>query len=472
MDGWSDMSSEKELENLRIAIAEKTREMVDLVAARNDLARKVGAVKVRDALPLEDLRVEDSLVKLVLRESEEKGVDKQTALKILNVLLADGKRAQPFQAAKPLVTPMTMANKARQLEADGKQVLRLDVGEPDFHPPKVVLDATSEALYAFKTHYTATRGIPPLLEAVRRYVDRKHHYPVKDSQVMINPGGRFGVYMALSTTVKEGEGAVVIEPNWPAYKEVLQYIGARAITVHTTLEDRWQPSVDAIHDAIRPNTKAIVLSYPANPTGAMVSPETFNKIVDVANEHDLTVISDEIYTDYSYKPCPTILESHAKKFILTASFSKTWAMTGFRIGYTISTEENVSKMIAIQALLLTCVPEFIQRGAIKALDIESDPDVARNAAAMKERIEAAARELDKLRSLEYVRPDGAMYVFPQSRKSDFDSVPFAMKLLDEKAVTVSPGSGFGDYPRAFRISLGGSKETIVEGIRRIGELLA
>lgn len=466
------MSSEKELEELREKIADKTREIIDLAAARNDLVRKVGAVKMRGSLPVEDPKVEDALVKLVLRESEERGLDRQVGLKILNVLVTDSKRVQGFQSAKPVVTPMTMANKARQLEAEGKTVLRLDVGEPDFHPPKVVLDATSQALYGFKTHYTATRGIPPLIEAVRKYVDRKHHYQVKDSQVIVNPGGRFGVYMALATTVKEGESAIVIEPNWPAYKEALQYIGARPITVHTKLEEGWQPSVDEIHDAIRPNTRAIILSYPSNPTGTMISSEKFNEIVDVANEHGLTVISDEIYTDYSYKPCPTILESHARNFILTASFSKTWAMTGFRVGYTIAAEETISKMVTIQALLLTCVPEFIQRGAIKALDTESDPDVADNAAEMKQRIEIASRELDLLPALEYVKPDGAMYVFPQARKAEFDSVTFAMKLLEEKAVTVSPGTGFGDYPRAFRISLGGSRETITEGIRRIGELLA
>jgi aspartate aminotransferase len=145
-------------------------------------------------------------------------------------------------------------------------------------------------------------------------------------------------------------------------------------------------------------------------------------------------------------------------------------MTGFRVGYTVSSEENVSKMMKIQSLIVTCVPEFIQRGAIKALG--SDPEVASNAAAMKERIELASRELDAIPALQYVKPDGAMYVFPQAKKPDFDSVGFTMKLLEEKGVTISPGTGFGDYPRAFRISLGGSKETIVEGIRKIGELLA
>ncbi len=464
------MSSENELEGLREQIADATREIIDLVAARNALAKKVGELKMKGSIPLEDSRVEDSLVRLVLRECEMKGLDGQTGLKILSTLLAEGKRVQGFPAKQQLITPMMMSAKAQQIEAAGKKLLRLDVGEPDFHPPKAVLDATSEALYAYRTRYAPTRGIPELVTAVRQYIDRRHHFPVKDGEVIVNPGGRFGVYMALMSSVREGESAIVIEPNWPAYKEGLQYIGARAISVRTTLEEGWLPSVAAVQDAIRPNTRAIVLSYPANPTGAILAPEKFKEIVEVADEHGLTVISDEIYTDYSYAPAPSILETPAKKFILTASFSKTWAMTGFRVGYTVSSEENISKMMKIQSLIVTCVPEFIQRGAIKALG--SEPEVASNAAAMRERIELAGRELDAIPALQYVKPDGAMYVFPQAKNADFDSVVFTMKLLEEKGVTISPGTGFGDYPRAFRVSLGGSKETIVEGIRKIGELLA
>jgi aspartate aminotransferase len=464
------MSADQELSGLREEVADVTREIIRLVGARNELAKKIAAEKARASLPVEDSKVEDALVGVVIRECEEKGVDKQVGLKILGTLLAESKRVQGVQKAQPLITPMMMSAKAQQIEATGKQLIRLDVGEPNFHPPKAVLDATSEALYNFKTHYTGTRGIPQLVAGVRQYVDRKHHFPVKDSELIVNPGGRFGVYMALSSTVKEGESAIVIEPNWPAYKECLQYIGARPISVKTSFGQGWLPSVDAVHDAIRPDTKAILLSYPANPTGAILPPEEYRAIVEVANEHRLTVISDEIYTDYAYKPCTSILESGAQKFILTASFSKTWAMTGFRVGYSISSEETVSKMMKIQSLMLTCVPEFIQYGAVKAL--ESDADVKSNSEAMKRRIDTAAQELDAIDALEYVKPDGAMYVFPQARKEGFDAAAFTMKLLEEKGVTISPGTGFGDYPRAFRISLGGSDETIVQGIRKIGELLA
>ncbi len=469
-EGAPKMSSDRELDELREGIAARTREIIEAIAARNRLAAKIGEVKLREGLPVEDPKVEDALVRMVIQESEEKGVDVQTGLKVLSAVISEGKRVQGAKTKQQqVVTPQMMSAKAREMEATGRKMLRLDVGEPDFPPPRAVLDATTQALYAFKTHYTATRGIPELVAGVRRYVERKNNFAAKESEVMVTPGGRFGVYSALSTVVREGESVLIIEPNWPAYKEVLQFIGARAVTVPTTLDKGWEPSVEAIHEAIGPSVRAILLSYPANPTGKIIPPSKFGEIVELANDHGLTVISDEIYTEYAYSPCPSVLGSGARKFILTASFSKTWAMTGFRVGYCVSSEENISKMTKIQSLVVTSVPEFIQYGAIKALD--SDTEVAQNSAAMKERIEVACHELDAIDAVRYVKPDGAMYVFPEGTREAFDSPSFTMELLERKGTTITPGTGFGDYPRCFRISLGQSKETIVQGIRNMGELL-
>ncbi|MDA4113689.1 MAG: chorismate mutase, partial [Thaumarchaeota archaeon] len=204
--------STEELRELRRRVAATTIEIIDLVASRNELSKKIGEIKVRESLPVEDAVVEDSLVTEVIRECDARGLDRQVGLKILNGLMIESKRVQGIQGKQSLVTPMMIFAKALQIEASGRELLRLDVGEPNFRPPKAVLDATSEALYGFKTHYTGTRGIPEIISAVRAYLERKHHYTAKESELMVNPGGRFGVYMALATTVKEGESAVVIEP--------------------------------------------------------------------------------------------------------------------------------------------------------------------------------------------------------------------------------------------------------------------
>jgi aspartate/methionine/tyrosine aminotransferase len=192
--------------------------------------------------------------------------------------------------------------------------------------------------------------------------------------------------------------------------------------------------------------------------------------VEIADDAGLTVISDEIYNDYAYEPCPTILEGLPKKYILTSSFSKAWSMTGFRVGYSLAPAETSARMLKILGLMITCVPEFIQRGAIKAL--ESMEEVSRNSRVMKERIDATTAEVEKIDALEMIKPEGALYAFPQARDMEFDSAAFAMELLEKKGVTISPGTGFGDYPRCFRMSLGQPQETLSAGVRKIGELLS
>jgi aspartate aminotransferase len=310
-----------------------------------------------------------------------------------------------------------------------------------------------------------------LLSALKSYLAIRYNYrEAAENQLIVTPGGRFAVYSALATVASEGDSVVVIEPNWPAYKEGLEYIGARAITVRTTMEERWEPSPERVKAAIRPNTKAIVLSYPSNPTGKIMDKARFREIVEIADERGLTVISDEIYNDYAYKPCPTILDGLPKKYILTSSFSKAWSMTGFRVGYSLAPAEASSRMLKILGLMITCVPDFIQRGAAKAL--ECVDEVSRNSRIMKERIDSTSAELKEIDALELIKPEGAIYAFPQAKDPGFDSSAFAMELLEKKGVTVSPGTGFGEYPRCFRISLGQPQETLSAGVRKIGELLS
>jgi aspartate aminotransferase len=466
--------AESQLQELREEVADKTKEIIRLVSERIELAKKIGRVKSRGSLPIDNERVEDALLEEVLVECRQLGLDQQLGTKILATLLAESKRVQRMEGnSKPrqLITPMVMMGKATEIEKKGKKLIRLDVGEPDFRPPKPVLDAVSSSLYAYKTYYTVGRGIPELLSALRSYLARRFDYKeAAEDQLIVTPGGRFAVYSALATVASEGDSVIVIEPNWPAYKEGLDYIRARPITIPTTLEERWEPSPERVKAAIRPNTKALVLSYPSNPTGKIIDRAAFKEIVGIADDSGLTVISDEIYNDYAYRPCPTILDVLPKKYILTSSFSKGWSMTGFRVGWSFAPPDTSARMLKVLGLMITCVPEFIQRGAAKAL--ECDAEVAHNSRVMKERIDATTAELEKIDALELVRPEGAIYAFPQARDTSFDSSAFAMELLEKGGVTISPGTGFGDYPRCFRISLGQPQQVLTEGVRKIGELLS
>ena len=461
----------KELARLRGEVAQKTIEIIKLIAERNRLAERIGSVKRSEGLPLDDEKVEDELLRKVLREGEKRGVERQLVAKIVSSLISEAKRTQGQNPGEGRASPMSVLTKVVKLQREGKKVIRLDVGEPDFPPPVAVVEACQEALKGQKTHYTESRGIPELVEALRAYLKSKSHFDAKPDELVVTVGGRFAVYAAIATAVKEGESAMIIEPAWPAYKEQIEFVGGKAISLQTQLEDGWEASAEMIEERVGPNTKAIVLNYPSNPTGKIVKPPLFREILEVANDHNLTVISDEVYDSYSFAPCPSILEGGAERFILTSSFSKTWSMTGFRVGYAVCDGRQTAEKIAMLAsLMYTSVPEFIQYGAIKAL--ESEEEATRNREQMRERIAIACRELDRIPGLKYYRPDGAMYVFPELREESFDSSGFADSLLNENAVSVIPGTGFGNYPRCFRISLGSPKEVIVEGIRRIGEKIA
>ncbi len=426
---------------------------------------EAGRLKARDSIAVENADVEADLTKLVLAECEKVGLDRRAGLKILNVLLAESKRVQGLPGRPD---PVPIFTKALELQREGVRLARLDVGEPDFPPPAGVIQACSDALFAHRTHYTESRGIPELREALRGYLARKHHFRAADDEVTVTPSGRFAVYAALASVVSEGESAVVLDPNWPAYRDALHHIGARAIVVGTRIEDEWAPKVPAVEESIRPDTRAIVVSFPNNPTGHIPSARVFRELVEMADERGLTVVSDEIYNDYSFKPCPSVLETTPKKFILTSSFSKSWAMTGFRIGYAVSSKGITASISRLISLMLTSVPEFIQWGAIKALD--ADEDVRKNVEEMRGRIDAVSAELDRANSLEYVRPDGGMYFFPKIVKQGETGDSFALRLLSN-GVSVAPGSAFGNYRDFFRISLGQPKELVLEGVRRMGDLL-
>ncbi len=458
-----------ELQRLRREVAKNTVQIIKLIAERNKVAKRIGALKRKEGLPAEDERVEDELLKEVIREGDRRGVERAVTVKVLRTLISEAKRVQGVDPDVGRASPMSVLAKVMKLERERTKVVRLDVGEPDFPPPAAVVEACKDALEKGKTHYTEARGIPELVDALSEYLNRKNHFQAKAGQLVVTVGGRFAVYAAISTTVKEGESAIVIEPAWPAYREQIESVGAKVISVRTSLEGGWEPRVERIRDLVQANTKALILNYPSNPTGKIVKPSLYREILELANDCKLTVISDEVYDGYSFAPCPSILEGGADKFILTSSFSKTWSMTGFRVGYAVCDTQTADRIAKLASLMYTSVPEFIQYGAIKAL--ESDEEARRNREAMKERIAFAADELDRIPRLEYYRPEGAMYVFPRSRDEDFDSSAFAERLLDGGRVSVIPGRGFGDYPRCFRISLGSPKEVITEGIRRLGESL-
>jgi len=267
---------------------------------------------------------------------------------------------------------------------------------------------------------------------------------------MICPGARFGVYLAITTLLNPGDEIIVIEPAWPAYKDCALNAGVKVRTIKTTLETGWEPTIDQINNAINENTKMIVINYPNNPTGKWWNPMV-DKIINAAEEHDLYVLSDEIYEKYDrgtvlVNPSCWDVQSNVDKTIITKSFSKSHAMTGYRIGYVIAEPSIIEKMSKLQALSLTNVSEPIQYAALQALKA----DVSGNTEIINSRLEALIK-IAKDIGLEFVEPDGAMYLFAKTKYKDFDATKFSEKLL-EHGVAIAPGEGFGDYKEFFRIT--------------------
>jgi len=425
----------------RKKIEEITLEMIKLLKARTDIAKQIGDAKASLGMTVTDEEREDALRNQVTKLCKEIGLDQSTALKFLNLLLNESIKVQSDNKQ----THLSVFLKAKALEEEGKKIIHLEVGEPDFKPPKEVKTALAEAYDKGYGKYGPAKGIPELRRAISDLHYLEENIP---DNIMVCPGARFAVYLAITTLLNPGDEIIVIEPAWPAYKDCALNAGIKVRTIKTTLETKWEPSIDQINNAINENTKMIILNYPNNPTGKTLPEKDWDGIIQTAMKHDLYVLSDEIYSVYSYNNWNSMLQYHYEKTIITKSFSKSHAMTGFRIGWVIAAQDIIEKMSKLQALSLTNVSEPIQYVALQAL--KAYDAIFENKKIIESRLEALIK-IAKDIGLEFIEPDGAMYLFAKTKYKNFDATKFSEKLL-EHGVAIAPGEGFGDYKEFFRIT--------------------
>jgi len=354
-----------DIEEHRKKIEEITLEMIKLLKTRTDIAKQIGDAKANLGMTVTDEEREDALRSQVTKLCKEIDLDQSTALKFLNFLFNESVKVQSDSKQ----THLSVFLKAKALEEQGKKIIHLEVGEPDFKPPEEVKTALAEVYDKGYGKYGSPKGITELRTALAS----KNQIKSKEN-IMICPGARFAVYLAITTLLNPGDEIIVIEPAWPAYKDCALNAGIKVRTIKTTLETRWEPSIDQINNAINENTKMIVLNYPNNPTGKTLPEKLLDSIMQTAKEHDLYVLSDEIYEDYYSGPGNVegespkeILTYRYEKSIITKSFSKSFAMTGFRIGYAIAEPSIIEKMSKLQALSLTNVSEPIQYVALQVI---------------------------------------------------------------------------------------------------------
>jgi aspartate aminotransferase len=447
------MDKSEELESLRRQVRNVTSEIMRSVHQRMELARQIGEVKGRLGIDVKDEKVEQDIRAMVLGLAGEIGMSNEFALRLLNILLAESELVQAQKQPQKVQrqTHLGIFMRAKQLEASGKKIIHMEVGEPDYPPPAAAGNSLAESFKLKQYHYTDTRGIPKLRDAIAKKEG------VAEDRVIVTPGGRFAVFSAIASLVKAGQELIAIEPAWPAYKECADFIGAKIQILKTTLEDKWTPDTGQLEEMINPSTKMIVLNYPNNPTGRVLDNRTMDKIVSIAKDNGLYLLSDEVYADYAFKKFQSISGYGYEKGILVSSFSKRYAMTGFRVGYGVASKDVISKMSKVQAVGITSVAEPVQQAALAALG----EDPSENIATMKTRLDFVSTRLKEM-SLRFAEPDGAMYAYPELPSGE--DMPLVERML-ERGVAIAPGSGFGDSYRKFvRISACQPEEVLGKGL--------
>ena len=450
-----------ELDNLRDKIDGITLEMIRLLKKRTEIAKQIGTIKKDLDLSVTDEKREENLRAKVVSLCSEIGISEALGTRFLNFLLNESIKVQSTNQQ----THLSIFLKAKSLEQQGKRIIHMEVGEPDFLPPKIVKDALEEVYDKGFVKYGQAKGLPEFRLALAKKTSKQYGVDVTQENILVCPGARYAVYLAITTLLNPGDEIIVFEPSWPAYKDCAMSAGVKVRTIKTNLENNWDPSIEQIKETINPNTKMIVLNYPNNPTGKILSEKIQDEIFKIVKKHNLYLLSDEIYAQYSYSKWKSVISYNYDKSIITQSFSKSHAMTGFRIGYAVASPQIIEKMAKLQAICLTNVSEPIQYVAMRALDA----DTSNNSNIVKARLDIVihkAKEID----LDFVKPDGAMYLFARVKKHGFDGTEFSNKLLDY-GLAVAPGGGFGDYKDFIRISACQDEKKLVEGMSILANVL-
>ena len=352
--------------------------------------------------------------------------------------------------------------------------ISLGVGEPDFETPYHIREAGIQALQAGKTFYTSNSGLMELRKAVSDFTKRRTGLTYDPaSEIMLTVGGSEAIDVALRTIINPGDEVIYIQPSYVSYLPCILLADGVPVPIELKAENRFRLTREELEAAITPKTKALILSFPNNPTGAIMEKEDLEAIVDVIKEHHILVISDEIYSELTYgKEHVSIASLPGMKeySIVVNGFSKGFAMTGWRLGYALGNKEILKQMIKIHQYAIMCAPTVSQYAAIEAM-YNGDQDVIYMRESYNQRRRFLYHELQRL-GLPCFLPEGAFYMFPDIREFGMTSEDFALDLLKEEKVAVVPGSAFGDCGEGFiRISYAYSIEELKEALLRIERYL-
>ena len=367
-------------------------------------------------------------------------------------------------------TAFEVLNRARALEKQGKEIVHLEIGEPDFDTPANVIDAAVNALHKGWTHYGPSAGLPELRQTIADYVSRTRQVQVAAEEVVVVPGGKPIIFFSILSLVDAGDEVIYPNPGFPIYESMINYLGGKAIPIHLQEERDFALDIQELASRITDRTKLIIINSPHNPTGGVLTRKDVTEIAEAIGDRNILVLSDEIYSRLIYEGehfSIMSLPGFKERTILLDGFSKTYAMTGWRMGYGVMRADLATHMTRLMTNSNSCTASFTQIAGIEALrGDQSSVDKMSNE--FRQRRDAFVAGLNKIKGFTCRMPKGAFYVFPNITRTGWASKKLADALLEQAGVACLSGTAFGAFGEGYlRFSVANSLENLNKALARI-----
>lgn len=367
-----------------------------------------------------------------------------------------------------------MMARVQELEKSGKKIIHFEIGDPDFSTPRHITDAAIDALKAGETHYVNSSGMAELRDAICVATEKDLGWKPDREQVIVAPAISF-IYFVVRALVNPGEEVIVAEPGYSSYFSTFNFIGVKAVTVPVFEKNNFRLSATDLEKAITSKTRLLILTSPSNPTGAMIPKEELGAIYELAQKHNFYILSDEVYKKMTYDlPFSSIsANDHCQeRVIILDGFSKAYAMTGWRLGYSIAPKAIAEKLGLMIQTVISNVPPFIQMAGVKAL-LGDQSNIAAMMNEYRRRKDVMIKGFNDLPGVSCIDPDGAFYAFPNVQKTGMTSKEFAEFILENANVALLPGTDFGPHGEGYvRVTFATSLDNIEKGLRRMKDALS
>ena len=371
-------------------------------------------------------------------------------------------------------TAFEVLAKARRLEAEGMDIIHLEIGEPDFDTPANIVEAGTQALRDGYTHYGPSPGFPEVRERIAQEISRTRDIPVTGDQVVITPGGKPIMFFTMLALVEKGDEVLYPNPGFPIYESMIRFVGGEPVPMKLHESKDFNLDVDEVAGQITANSKLMIINSPNNPCGSVIAKDDLESLAELARENDIMVLSDEIYSRFLYEGehhSVASLPGLQDRTIILDGFSKTYAMTGWRIGFGVMPLELVEPISRLVTNSVSCTASFIQMAVMEAMNGPQE-DADSMVAEFRKRRDVIVEGLNRIPGVRCAMPKGAFYVFPNVEGTGMSSRELADGLLKEAGVACLSGESFGEYGKGYlRFSFATSTENIEKALERIDDFL-